>query len=373
MLRSRKFEHRAHIRVVGVGNAGTNAVNRMIATGIRGVEFICVSSDLDMLGRSAARRRICICDEKGDGVGSGSVPQVAKRAARQAIVELYQALAGSDMVFITAGMGGGTGAGASAVVAEVARQQGALVIGVVTYPFRFEGQQRAATADSGIARLKSQVDTLIVLANDRLLRHANRKMPVTQAFSLADDLLRQAVQGITELVTVPGLINLDFADIRTIMAGGGTALMTLGQGRGPNRALAAADEAICSNLAGVSIDGAQGVIFNVAGGCDMTLHEVNCAATRIRARVHPDANIFFGAVVNERLQDEVHITVIATGFDETIVTRSPFAAPEAGPVHEAWWRRLSLYNLLPAPAKHCYDTIDKARSSGYNAFLRSFW
>jgi cell division protein FtsZ len=376
MLRSRTFERAARIRVVGVGNAGINAVNRMIATGLHGVEFITINSDRDMRQRSAARHQIRMGDGKGEGgggVGYGDMSQNPERAARQAIVELYQALAGSDMVFITAGMGGETSAGASAIVAEVARKQGALVIGVVTYPFLFEGQRRAIMADSGINRLKSQVDTLIVLANDRLLRHAYQRLPLAQTFSLADDLLRQAVQAITELVTVPGLINLDFADIRTIMAGGGTALMTIGKGRGPNRALVAADQAICSNLAGVSIDGAHGVIFNVAGGGDMTLHEVNCAATRIRARVHTDANIFFGAVINEQLQDEVHITVIATGFDEAIVTSPRPGTTESGPGSGAWWRRLSLYNLLPAPAKHCYDTIDKARSSGYNAFLRSFW
>jgi cell division protein FtsZ len=342
MLRSRKFEHNTCIRVVGVGNAGTNAVNRMIAQGLRGVEFITVNTRLEMLARSAAPRRICIGDGKGEGLGAGGVPEVAERAARHSVVELYQVLAGSDMVFITAGMGGGTGAGASPVIAEVARKQGALVIGVVTFPFLFEGQQRAITAKKGITRLKTQVDTLIVLANDRLLRRDNRQVPLAKAFALADDLLRQGVQGITELVTVPGLINLDFADVRTIMAGGGTALMTIGEGRGPDRAVAAAEQAICSNLTGLSIDGAHGVIFNVAGGCDMTLHEVNCAATRIRARVHRDANIFFGAVVTERLQDEVQITIIATGFNGAPPPGTRMAQAAPAPFYSHWWRRLSL-------------------------------
>lgn len=342
MLRSRKLEHAARIRVVGVGSAGTNAVNRMMAKGIRGVEFITVNSSLTALERSAAHQRIRILDRKKQGMDAVGVPETAERAARHTMVELYRALAGSDMVFITAGMGGGTGAGASPVVAEVARKQGALVIGVVTYPFLFEGQQRAAIAEQGIARLKSQVDTLIVIAKDRLLRRNNRLVPLAETFALADDLLRQGVQGITELITVPGLINLDFADVRTIMGGGGTALMTIGEGRGPDRAVVAAEQAICSTMTGLSIDGAHGVIFNVAGGCDLTLHEVNCAATRIRARVHPDADIFFGAVVNERLQDEVHITVIATGFDEAIAAVTGVAAPDPGPFYSQWWRRLSL-------------------------------
>jgi cell division protein FtsZ len=344
MLRPRKVEHTACIRVVGVGNAGTNAVNRMIAQGLRGVEFITVNTNAELAKRSAARRQIYLSEGNGEGLGAGGVPELAERAARQAIVELYQALAGSEMVFVTAGMGGGTGAGASPVVAEVARKQGALVIGVVTYPFVFEGQQRAMTANQGIERLKSQVDTLIVLANDRLLRRANRQAPLAHTFDRADDLLRQGVQAITELVTVPGLINIDFADIRAIMAGGGTALMATGVGRGANRAVTAAEQAISSNLTGLSVDGARGVIFNVAGGADMTLHEVNCAATRIRARVHPEANIFFGAVVKEQLRDEIHMIVIATGFNEATsaeVRPSPSPTP---PLLSQWRQRFSLYS-----------------------------
>jgi cell division protein FtsZ len=346
MLRSRKHEHTACIRVVGVGNAGTNAVNRMIGQGLRGVEFITVNTNVEPARRSAARSRICLSEGKGEDLGAGGVPEVAERAARQAIVELYQALAGSEMVFITAGMGGGTGAGASPVVAEVARKQGALVIGVVTYPFLFEGPQRAIIANQGIERLKGQVDTLIILANDRLLRRTNRRVPLAHTFNLADDLLRQGVQAITELVTVPGLINIDFADIRAIMAGGGTALMATGIGRGADRAVTAAEQAISSNLTGLSIDGARGVIFNVAGGSDMTLHEVNCAATRIRTRVHTEANIFFGAVVKEQLQDEVHITVIATGFNEAAAEEKRPSADPIRPFLSYWWRRLSFYHSL---------------------------
>ncbi|RME49020.1 MAG: cell division protein FtsZ [Chloroflexi bacterium] len=305
----------AAIKVVGIGGGGSNAVNRMIAEGLSGVEFIAVNTDAQALMLSQAETRIRIGDKLTKGLGAGGRPEVGEKAAEESREDLAQALRGSDMVFITCGLGGGTGTGAAPVVAEIARNADALTIGVVTKPFRFEGRPRAEVAEAGLERLKEHVDTLIVIPNDKLLELGDKRMTFEAAFRAADEVLHQGIQGISELITVPGLINLDFADVRTIMSDGGAALMAVGKGQGETRALDAAREAISSPLLDVTINGAKGVLFNVTGGSDLTLMEVNEAAEIIAEMVDPNANIIFGAVIDDNLQDEVRITVIATGFD----------------------------------------------------------
>ncbi len=307
----------AQIKVIGIGGAGQNAVNRMIDAGVQGVEFVSVNTDSQALMLSNAPQRLRIGDKLTKGLGSGGNPEVGLRAAEESREEIEQFIEGADMVFITAGMGGGTGSGAAPVVAAAAKGLGALTIGVVTRPFTFEGSQRRRTADGALARLRENVDTLITIPNDRLLQILDQKTSVKQAFSAADDVLRQGIQGISELITVPGLINLDFADVRSIMLDGGAALMAIGRSSGENRAADAAQQAIQSALLDVSIEGAQGILFNVKGGNDLSLFEVNEAAEIIRASAHPDANIIFGAVIDEEMKDELHITVIAAGFDKS--------------------------------------------------------
>lgn len=307
----------AQIKVIGVGGAGQNAVNRMIESGIQGVEFISVNTDAQALMLSNAPQRLRIGDKLTKGLGSGGNPEVGLRAAEESREEIETMIEGADMVFVTAGMGGGTGSGASSIVAGIAKEMGALTIGVVTRPFTFEGAQRRRVAEGAIARLKENVDTLIAIPNDRLLHVLDKKTGISEAFSVADDVLRQGIQGISELITVPGLINLDFADVRSIMQDGGAALMAIGSASGENRAKEAAQKAIHSALLDVSIEGAQGILFNVKGGRDLSLFEVNEAAELIRANVHPEANIIFGAVVDNDMKDEIHMTVIATGFDKT--------------------------------------------------------
>jgi len=309
-------ENYAQIRVVGVGGGGTNAVNRMIAEGLRGVEFIGVNTDAQALMLAQAPKRVRIGDKLTRGLGAGGNPETGEKAAEESSDDLYEVLKGSDMVFITAGMGGGTGTGASPIVARVAKEVGALTIGVVTRPFSFEGGKRSKSAEAGIAKLKDQVDTLIVIPNDRLLEIVDKRASLQQAFRVADDVLRQGIQGISELITVPGLINLDFADVKTIMSEGGAALMAIGTASGENRAVEAAQQAISSKLLDVTIDGARGILFNVTGGPSMTLFEVNQAAEIIKATAHPDVNLIFGAVIDENMKDELRITVIATGFDQ---------------------------------------------------------
>lgn len=309
-------ENFAQIRVVGVGGGGTNAVNRMIAESVRGVEFIAINTDAQALMLANAPRRVRIGDKLTRGLGAGGNPEIGEKAAEESADDLYEVLRGSDMVFITAGMGGGTGTGAAPVVARVAREVGALAIGVVTRPFSFEGGKRARSAENGIAKLKEHVDTLIVIPNDRLLEIVDKRASLQQAFSVADDVLRQGIQGISELITVPGLINLDFADVKTIMSEGGAALMAVGKASGENRAVEAAQSAISSKLLDVTIDGARGILFNVTGGPTMTLFEVNQAAEIIKQTAHPDVNLIFGAVIDETMKDELRITVIATGFDQ---------------------------------------------------------
>ncbi|TAK32351.1 MAG: cell division protein FtsZ [Chloroflexota bacterium] len=305
----------ARIRVVGVGGAGSNAVNRMISEKIRGVEFVVVNTDAQALVSSEAPTRIRIGDKLTKGLGVGGDPSKGAKAAEESREELADGLRDADMVFITAGMGGGTGTGAAPVVAEIARSTGALTIGVVTKPFTFEGARRRAAAEDGVARLREAVDTLIVIPNDRLLQVCDKKLSFESAFRVADDVLRQGIQGISELITVPGEINLDFNDVRAIMGEGGSALMAVGRGTGEAKAIDAAKAAISSPLLDMAIDGARGVLFNVTGGPDLTLHEVNDAAEIISKAVDSDANIIFGAVIDPKLEGEVKITVIATGFD----------------------------------------------------------
>jgi len=313
--RTGQGENFAQIKVVGVGGGGSNAVNRMIEEGIHGVEFVAVNTDAQALLLSQAPHRIRIGDKLTRGLGAGGDPEIGRRAAEESRDELLDAIRDADMVFVTAGTGGGTGTGAAPVVAELAKGVGALTIGVVTKPFSFEGTQRMKTADDGLAALKEQVDTLIVIPNDRLLQTVDKRTSMYDAFRVADDVLRQGIQGISELITIPGLINLDFADVRSIMAEGGSALMAVGHGKGENRAQEAASQAIASPLLDVTIDGARGVLFNITGGMDMSLYEVNEAAEIIRNTTDPHANIIFGAVIDPSMEDSLRITVIATGFD----------------------------------------------------------
>ena len=308
-------ENVAQIRVIGIGGGGSNAVNRMIEAGLRGVEFIAVNTDAQALMLSEAPLRVRIGDKLTKGLGSGGDPIIGTKAAEESSEDLFEIVQGADMVFVTAGLGGGTGTGAAPVLARLAKEAGALTIGVVTKPFSFEGARRLKAADEGIRALKEHVDTLIVIPNDRLLQIVDKKASIQQAFRVADDVLRQGIQGISELITVPGLINLDFADVKAIMSSGGAALMAVGHGTGETRAVAAAEQAVASPLLDVTIEGARGVLFNVAGSSDLTLYEVNEAAEIIKKMVDPEANIIFGAVIDDAMEDEVRITVIATGFD----------------------------------------------------------
>jgi cell division protein FtsZ len=305
----------AQIKVVGVGGGGSNAVNRMIAEGMVGVEFITVNTDAQALLLTSSPKKVRIGDKLTRGLGAGGDPAIGLKAAEESSDDLYESVKDSDMVFITAGMGGGTGTGAAPIVAKLARESGALTIGVVTRPFRFEGARRINAAEAGLEALKEQVDSLIVIPNDRLLEIVDKRASLQAAFRLADDVLHQGIQGISELITVPGLINLDFADVRTIMQERGTALMAVGHGTGETRASDAAQSAVRSPLLDMTIDGARGVLFNVTGGPDLSLFEVNEAAEIIRNMTDPNVNLIFGAVIDPAMKDEVRITVIATGFD----------------------------------------------------------
>jgi cell division protein FtsZ len=312
---SPQSESFARIKVIGVGGGGCNAVNRMISEGMQGIEFIAVNTDAQALLLSKAQTRVRIGDKSTRGLGAGGNPEAGKKAAEESADELYEVLKGSDMVFVTAGLGGGTGTGAAPVVAQIAKEVGALTIGVVTRPFTFEGSRRMQSAESGIERLKEQADTLIVIPNDRLLQIVDKRANLQDAFQVADDVLRQGIQGISELITVPGLINLDFADVRSIMSEGGAALMAVGRSNDEDRARIAAEQAISSDLLDITINGARGILFNVTGGPGLTLFEVNQAAAIIKETAHPDVNLIFGAVIDPNMGDEIRITVIATGFD----------------------------------------------------------
>jgi len=320
----------AIIKVVGVGGAGVNAVNRMIDAGLRGVEFIAVNTDAQALLMSEADIKLDIGRQLTRGLGAGSDPVVGRAAAEEHLEEIEEVLKGADMVFITAGKGGGTGTGAAPVIAEIAKRLGALTIGVVTRPFAFEGRRRSVQAEEGIQRLKEAVDTLIIIPNERLLTLADSKTSMVDAFKMADEVLLQGVQGITDLINLPGLINTDFADVKMVMHDAGTAIMGIGTASGEDRAVNAAKHAITSPLLEASIEGARGILLNIAGGPDLGLFEVNEAAEAIHAVAHPDANIIFGSVIDEDLGDMVRVTVIAAGFDRWDDRGAPAGLPATG-------------------------------------------
>lgn len=322
-----QIETFARIKVVGVGGGGCNAVDRMIDEGMQGVEFVGVNTDAQALLLSKAPIRVRIGEKLTRGLGSGGDPEIGRKATEESAEELYTVLKGADMVFITSGMGGGTGTGGAPVVAKIARDIGALTIGVVTRPFNFEGSRRIQAAETGIDLFKEQADTLIVIPNDRLLQIVDKRANLQQAFRIADDVLRQGVQGISELITVPGLINLDFADVRTIMSEGGAALMAVGQAKGEDAARVAAEQAISSQLLDITIDGARGILFNVTGGPELTLFDVNEAAAIIKETAHPDVNLIFGAVIDPNMKDQVRITVIATGFERASAIKRSIEVP----------------------------------------------
>lgn len=304
----------AKIKVIGVGGGGCNAVNRMIESGVAGVEFWAINTDAQALAQSAAPQRLQIGQKLTRGLGAGGNPAIGQKAAEESREEIAHALENTDLVFITAGMGGGTGTGAAPIVAEVAKEMGCLTVGVITRPFTFEGRRRTTQAEEGIGNFQTRVDTLIVIPNNQLLSAISTETPMQDAFRVADDILRQGVQGISDIITIPGLINVDFADVRAIMADAGSALMGIGVGTGKSRAKEGAIAAISSPLLESSIEGAKGVVLNITGGHDLTLHEVNSAADIIYEIVDPNANIIFGAVIDEKMQGEMRVTVIATGF-----------------------------------------------------------
>ena len=348
-------ENFAKIKVVGVGGGGQNAVNRMIEEGIQGVEFIAVNTDAQALMLSNAPIRVRIGDKLTKGLGSGGNPEVGQRAADESKEELKAVLSGADLIFVTAGMGGGTGSGASPIIAGLARELGALTIGVVTRPFSFEGAQRRRSAENSLESLKKNVDTLIAIPNDRLLQLVDKKVTIPQAFRTADDVLRQGIQGISELITVPGLINVDFADVRSVMIEGGAALMAIGVGNGETRAKDAVQQAIHSALLDISIDGARSILINVKGGSDLGLLEVSEAAEIIRGSAHPECNIIFGAVIDPNIKDELQLTVIATGFDrEDKVDPAQFGRP-AYDTRQSYDQRPAQPRQEPRPAQNSSD------------------
>ena len=331
-------EDTAIIKVIGVGGAGNNAVNRMVDSGIEGVEFVTVNTDRQALLLSKAGTKIQIGEKITRGLGAGANPDIGAQAAEESKAEISEAIKGADMVFVTAGMGGGTGTGAAPIVANIAKEMGILTIAVVTKPFTFEGKKRLTQAERGIESLKGKVDTLVVIPNDKLLQIIDRKTSIIEAFKMADDVLRQGVQGISDLIKVPGLVNLDFADVKTIMLNTGMAHMGIGRASGENRAEDAAKQAIQSPLLETTIEGARGVIINVTGGENLGLHEVNTAAELVQRSVDPEANIIFGAVIDKSLDEDIVITVIATGFDkepgakETSIGKTAWPTKSSTPV-----------------------------------------
>jgi cell division protein FtsZ len=317
----------ARIKVVGVGGAGGAAINRMVDAGITGVDFIAVNTDAQALHHSKANKKVHIGQETSRGLGVGADPEVGQKAAEESLEDIKKAVEGADMVFVTIGAGGGTGSGAGHVVAKAAQDAGALVVGFATKPFAFEGEKRRRNAETAIEKLARNVDTLIIIPNDKLLQTIDRRTPLLEAFKVADDVLRQGVQGISDLITVHGLVNLDFADVKTVMQAAGTALMGIGRASGENRAIEAAQQSISSPLLEVSIDGARGILFNVIGGLDMSMHEINTVAETITSAADDEANIIFGATINPDLEGELIVTVVATGFDDAYYARrNPSAA-----------------------------------------------
>lgn len=337
-------EQFAQIKVVGVGGGGNNAVNRMIEANLKGVQFIAINTDKQALYNSKAEYKIQIGEKLTRGLGAGANPEIGSKAAEESRDDVYQALQGADMVFVTAGMGGGTGTGAAPIVAQIAKEMGILTVGVVTKPFTFEGRRRMLHADKGIEELRKRVDTLVTIPNDRLLQVVEKRTSIVDAFKIADDVLRQGVQGISDLIAIPGLVNLDFADVKTIMHERGLAHMGVGRAGGENRAVEAAKQAIHSPLLETTINGAKGVLLNITGGPSLGLYEINEAAAIVQEAADLEANIIFGAVIDESLKDEIRITVIATGFEEpehltvapaaVVQAQAPVQATAAAPVTE---------------------------------------
>lgn len=352
----------ATIKVIGVGGGGTNAVNRMVDSGIRGVEFVAVNTDRQALLLSKAASKIQIGEKITRGLGAGANPDIGAQAAEESKSEITEALRGADMVFVTAGMGGGTGTGAAPIVASCAKEMGILTIGVVTKPFTFEGKKRLSQADRGIESLKSKVDTLVVIPNDKLLQIIDRKTSIVEAFKMADDVLRQGVQGISDLIAVPGLVNLDFADVKTIMLNTGIAHMGIGRASGESRAEDAAKQAIQNPLLESSIEGAKGVIINITGGNNLGLHEVNTAAEIVQRSADPEANIIFGAVIDESIDEDIVITVIATGFENETKTM-PGNVPVNEIVNKAW-------NQKTAQPISKSESVSDANNLDIPSFLR---
>ena len=342
----------ATIKVIGVGGAGNNAVNRMVESGIRGVEFISVNTDRQALQESKAGTKIQIGEKITRGLGAGANPDIGAQSAEENKSEIAEVLRGADMVFVTAGMGGGTGTGAAPIVAAAAKEMGILTIGVVTKPFTFEGKKRLSQAERGIESLKGKVDTLVVIPNDKLLQIIDRKTSIVDAFKMADDVLRQGVQGISDLIAVPGLVNLDFADVKTIMLNTGMAHMGIGRAAGENRAEDAAKQAIQSPLLETSIEGARGVIINITGGANLGLHEVNTAAELVQRSVDPEANIIFGAVIDESMGDDISITVIATGFENEMPISTIGISDK---VTKAWDKKI---NSIPSSTESSTNSND---------------
>ena len=382
----------AYIKVIGVGGGGGNAVNTMIASGLQGVEFITANTDLQALEATQADVRLQLGANLTRGLGAGANPDIGRKAAQEDRESVIKALEGADMVFITAGMGGGTGTGAAPVIASMAREKDILTVAVVTKPFAFEGRQRMRQAEAGIHELRDHVDTLIVIPNQRLLEVVDKRTPLREAFQVADDVLRQAVQSISDLILVPGLVNLDFADVRTIMRGQGKAIMGTGVAQGESRAVVAAQRAIESPLLEASVHGAQGVLINITGGADMSLYEVHEASSAVQMAAHPDAQIIFGAVIDEQMRDALRVTVIATGFAEAApeepakATPSPrrrgdmpvtngYTEPPSAPVYEvhekfdpeAYTRWQAFTKNAPAPDQ---DSVPDERTLEVPAFFR---
>lgn len=353
-----EMESLAQIKVIGVGGGGSNAVNRMIDNGVQGVEFITVNTDAQALHYAKSEHKLQIGDKLTRGLGAGANPEVGKKAAEESRDLISNTLKGADMVFVTAGMGGGTGTGAAPVIAEIARECGALTVGVVTRPFTFEGRKRSNQAEMGIEALKEKVDTLIVIPNDRLLEIVDKKTPMLEAFREADNVLRQAVQGISDLIAVPGLINLDFADVKTIMTERGSALMGIGVANGENRAAEAARKAIMSPLLETSIDGARGVIMNITGGMNLSLYEVNEAAEIVTAASDPEVNMIFGAIIEENMKDDIKVTVIATGFEHKSFSQPSPVRKATGAPAEQQDSRSTSSSLRPFGNQVASDQLD---------------
>ena len=353
----------ATIKVIGVGGAGNNAVNRMVDSGIKNVEFIAVNTDRQALMLSRAATKIQIGEKITRGLGAGANPDIGAQAAEESKAEIAEVLRGADMVFVTAGMGGGTGTGAAPIVAQTAKDMGILTIGVVTKPFTFEGKKRQSQAERCVESLKGKVDTLVVIPNDKLLQIIDRKTSIVEAFKMADDVLRQGVQGISDLISVPGLVNLDFADVKTIMLNTGMAHMGIGRASGENRAEDAAKQAVQSPLLETSIEGARGVIINITGGNNLGLHEINTAAELVQRSVDPEANIIFGSVIDESLDEDIIITVIATGFEKDSSTLSNTNIPVGDIIDKAWDKKL---NSIPTNT----DSSNSADNLDIPSFLR---